>query len=125
MIASYVKILETAIRVVVELLESVVEISSDLVHIFRIYVRVIGVCVAQSCADRLVHKQNVVILRPGVFVASDIIGTSFAFANPEGAELHQITQLTSGTWSSVEPDDGGDCVELFSVDALLAIEDES
>jgi len=91
MFASNVKQLETTIRVIVKLLKTVVEISSHLVHVFRVSFWICGVCVTKTSSNRLIHKEDIVVLGPSIFISNNLIGASLALRYPEGAKLHQIT----------------------------------
>jgi hypothetical protein len=116
--------IEAAFAVLVEFLEGLVEVVGQLAHVGNVGVGVAGVGIAETGAHGLVHEQDVVVAGPCVLVAGDGEGSGVSGADVERAELEEVSKLTGGTGSSVEPDDGGDTLELFLGGAFLAEEEE-
>lgn len=116
---------EASHRIQVQLFQSLIEIIRHFIHISDICFGKIGIRIAQSCAYRLVNKDDVIIFHPRVVVAYDIEGFEATCFQPEGTQLEEIPLLAWGTWSSIQPKDGRDFVQFALLCLLFAVEDES
>lgn len=64
---------EATVDVVVELVQSIIEVSRHFIHIFNIRARMIGVGITKASADGLINKNNIVLVYPGKIILDDLI----------------------------------------------------
>jgi hypothetical protein len=125
MLSTDVDSLEAAIGVVVELLQGEVEIIGKVGLVGHVDIREGRIGIGETCSDGLVNKDDVVILYPGVVIPDYLIRTLGRFGDPEWPQFHQVTQLTRGSRSTIEPEDSGDSIDLAPLESLLSVEDEA
>lgn len=124
MLAADIDSLKAAIRVVVELPKSEVEIISKVGLVGHVDVRESRIGIGEACSDGLINKDDVVILDPSVIIPDDLIGTLGGFDDPERTQFHQVAELTRRTRASIEPKYSGDGIDLTPLESLLSVEDE-
>lgn len=107
-----------------ELFQGDVEVLADAFHISAIDVFDSFVGVAESGADGLVNKHDVVVFGPGVIVSRYLVWLHVAGDESEGAEFEEVAELAGGAGAAVEPDEDGDVGELRLWSVLFAVEDE-
>jgi hypothetical protein len=75
--------LEASAWIVVELLKSAIEVISKLSLICYVSIWEKRISIAQTSSDRLINKDDIVVLSPTVLVADDVIGSVGRFNYPE------------------------------------------
>ncbi len=110
------ELVETSCRCSKQFFESIIKIISNASHVSAVYFwncvnvlvwlfhikRFIGI--TEPSTDRLVNKNNVVILGPTIIIFFYIVRLHVSSRQSEGSQLKQITELTWGTRTSIQPE---------------------
>lgn len=102
---------------VVELIQSTVEISSNLIHRFHKGIREGGISIAKTCSDWLINKQQVVFVCPSIVILLD--EQLVLLDQQKRADFLQVSSLRGRAWSAVEPKDGGIVAKLRLLSHIL------
>ena len=116
---------KAAFRIVIEFVQGIVEISSNIIHIFTIRIWMIRVSITKSSTHRLVHKDDIVLLYPSIVVFYNLVGCHLSWLYEMRPQLHEVAKLTGRSGSSVKPDDCWEAFESILGCSLFSVENES
>ena len=136
MISFEFELVEASCRGGEQFFESIVKIISNTGHVgavdfrdcFGVVIWLIHIKgligITETSSDGLVNKNNVVVFGPTVIVFFDIIGLHVGSSESEGAQLEEITELTWGARSSIEPENDWVISDFRLCGVLSSIEHE-
>lgn len=107
-----------------QLFQSVVEVISHTCHVGAVYVLYGLISKSQTCSDRLINKDHIVVFGPWVVVFLNVVWLHVGCNKTIWPAFKQVSKLWRWTWSTIEPENNWIVCDLAFRSILPAIKDK-